>query len=268
MFGSLGKYGILMALMMMLVLPVVASDIQPKFEIQPAVSADSSPGATEESGRPPVDKLPLRRGVLRYLDQGFQLEGSGSDGEWWQWIIVDEGDWTIGQLRMVRGALVNTLAALDSVGLDGRAMLSGYRFRRVNSQYVNDIPGRRALVNHGERVILLAEDAFLVNQGFFIYHELGHVVDKATGRALSGMLAERTIERASNPAGPEVAEGFWLRDQARHNSSEAAADAFALWVLVDVSGYDLPSFPTSPASADAAALFFLVEQTLIGVGQD
>lgn len=264
MFDSLVKYGILFALVVMLVLPGVQilateSEMVPNDTVPDSVQRAV---AAEQHGRPNVDPSSLRRGVLRYLDQGFFLEEMGTAGEWWHWIIVDEGDWTVGQLRMVRGAIVNTMAALDDLGLDGQAMLAGYRFRRVNSRYVHDIPGRRAQVNHAEKVVLLADDAFMVYQGFFIYHELGHIIDRASGRALSSGVAERAIERNANPAGPEVVDGYWMRDQARTSPSEAAADAFALWVLVDFSGYDLPSFPTSPNRVDAAAIFFLVELTL------
>lgn len=223
---------------------------------QRAAAADkSSERSSETTG--------LQRGVQRYLDHSFQLDDLGEAGTWQNWIIVEDGsDWSISQLRMVRAALQNTIAALDSAGLDGYELLAGYRFNRFSGQYLSDGSRRQAEVNHDSRLITLADQAFLNHRGFVIYHELGHVVDRQLGRRLTSIFQDQTLRPAGTSGDSQLVDGYWLREQARTSPSEAAADAIALWVLVEHAGYDMPEFPSMPEMVDAPVLFELVEQGL------
>lgn len=210
-----------------------------------------------------LEALPLRRGVARYLEGGFRMDTLGQCGDWQNWIVVDDGsDWTIGKLRMVRSAILHTISALDGVGLDGPALLAGYRFRLANAQFVDDLPGRQAQVDHRLQLITLGDSAFGAHQGFFIYHELGHIVDHRLGRSLTALFEDETL--LANVSGNNTGHisGIWMREQAQAKPSEAAADAFALWVLVDQAGYSIPTFPSADVNVDAPVLFTLTEDSL------
>jgi hypothetical protein len=179
------------------------------------------------------------------------LESAFADlGGWQNWIAADAaGDWSVGELVRVRGSLAGAIGALNGLGLDGRALLSGYRFGRHDGEYVDDRPYRLAAVNHGEQIITLADFAFGDGSGFTLYHELGHVIDQRLGRRLSARFHE-LIGSGGEADGVEngdgTADGYWLRAQSRTNPLEATADAFAVWVIVGSNGHDGPVFRDTP----------------------
>lgn len=162
-----------------------------------------------------------------------------------QWIVEDKNSrWTVAELAALDQILSETLEALEAAGIDGEATMSGYRFRRSAGEYVEGTEGLVALVRHHEQTIYLSDAAFLRLDGFYIYHELGHVVDKRLGRELSarfhGQIGSKDV----------TADGYWLREHAHEDREEATADAFALWVAVQRNGNRPPVFPGQPLSAD------------------
>lgn len=145
------------------------------------------------------------------------------------WFVhTEDSQWQPGEIAMVQKTLETTITALDGAGLDGRALFQGYRFRRYAGEYVHGVEGQIALVRHNSQEIILGDAAFVRLSGYYIYHELGHVVDKRTGRALS-IAFQAQIGGDAHEGTPD---GYWLNDHGREDREEGTADAFALWVVM------------------------------------
>ena len=192
--------------------------------------------------------------IERYLQNGFCNDQLCPEGQWWSWIIIDENStWTAGALLTIRRSLLNTLEVLDKNGFDGRNILNGYRFKRHHGSYVDEKKGWVALVNHDKQEILLADKAF-VGQGFIVYHELGHVVDYRLGGGLKERFRQTSAAHESEllmtHSSLSVVEGFWIREQGQKNLGEAAADAFALWVMANSEGLEGLAFKDAPTTVN------------------
>ncbi|MDX1414803.1 MAG: hypothetical protein R3293_11480 [Candidatus Promineifilaceae bacterium] len=163
-----------------------------------------------------------------------------------EWIVEsEESHWSAAELAVVEETLLNTAQALDDAGYDGLSLLSGYHFRRQHQEFVDDIDGRIALVRHQQQEIILADTAFLRLQGYYIYHELGHVVDKRLERKL-GERFHALAGSAVHADSQLTADGFWLNEHARTDQQEATADAFALWVVLNYTDNYKPVFWNTP----------------------
>lgn len=183
------------------------------------------------------------------------------------WFIIDEtSQWNPAELEMVDRLMDHTFQALELTGLDGQTIFAGYRFRRVAGEHIEQFPGLIALVNHQERIISLADAAFVRLDGFYIYHELGHVVDQQLGRSLSRGFHSR-IDSAAEMSGTtndwQTATGYWMRAQAREDREEATADAFALWVGTEQALMRRPIFAGTPLSTDYEGLMTNLADSLV-----
>lgn len=204
-----------------------------------------------------------RRSARTQQDAGYQLQWPGEVGDLEEWVVVDAGShWTSTELRIVHNAIRDTIAALDSAGLDGHGLLAGYRFARFDDRFLEEGIRRLAVVNHESRLIILADRAMIAHQGFYIYHELGHVVDQRLGRRLSAVFEEWALRPAGPDGSVELRDGYWMREQAHDSPSEAAADAFALWVSVEMADDRMPDFPTKPDTVNPSLIFELVRAGL------
>lgn len=165
--------------------------------------------------------------------------------------VIESGDsyWTGEELNLVDQVLSNSISALDDAGYDGQNLLSGYRFRRQHNEFVDGIDGRIAVVRHNYQEIVLSDSAFKRLQGYYIYHELGHVVDKRLGREPTRRFHE-IAGSGKNSGQEETADGFWLNDHAHKDFSEATADAFALWVEMRYTNNSKPVFAHTPVTTD------------------
>jgi hypothetical protein len=162
------------------------------------------------------------------------------------WIIESpDSYWTNEELAMVHLALSNSVTALDDAGYDGQEMLSGYRFRRQQGEFVDGVNGRIAFVRHNKQEVILSDSAFQRLQGFYIYHELGHIVDKRLGRQLSQRFHEIAGSIAQDGA-TQTADGYWLNDHAHQDHQEATSDAFAIWVVLRYTDNYKPVFAHTP----------------------
>jgi hypothetical protein len=181
------------------------------------------------------------------------------------WIIADESSvWTQAELATVERVMTNTLAALERAGLDGAALLDGYRFRRVAGEFVGGKPGVIASVAHGSMVIRLSDKIFLPQYEFDLYHELGHVLDQRSNRALNERFHALTLEIDGVTARHEwtTAQGFFVRGYGHVDKLEATADAFAVWVFVGYAGNPLPYFKHMPDNANVGAIVEVFAQAL------
>lgn len=196
-----------------------------------------------------------------YLRTEFCAGGLCAPGAWARWIVVDESaQWTVDELRLVAESLRDTLSALRLLGLEGEALLAGYRFRRYHGDYVDNVQGHIAVVRHNRAEIVLADAAFTRHRGFNIYHELGHIVDARTNRALSHAFHAQV---GSGPGGHLTADGYWLREHGRNHRTEATADAFALWVCWDFVGLRRPVFAGTRTDTDYAGIVAAMRAALI-----
>lgn len=161
-------------------------------------------------------------------------------------IVDDNSTWTDADMAMVSQVISNTLGALSRAGLNGADLIDGYRFRRYTGEYVDGQQGLVGAADHGAQVVVLSDSAFKRLNGFYIYHELGHVVDSRLDRRLSEAFHSQ-IGAESNDAGNwQTKDGFWMRAQTRDDREEATADAFALWVTVYFAGSKTPVFAGMP----------------------
>jgi hypothetical protein len=183
-----------------------------------------------------------------------------------QWFLTDPANpWTPLELATVGQIRGQTIQALNQAGLDGRELLEGYRFRRFQGEYVDQVEGQLAIVDHEKEEIVLADAAFERHHGFNIYHELGHVVDHRLERRLSQRFHEVA---GSDPAqsGDQwlTADGYWLRYHGRDDAEEATADAFALWVMTSQSGSWKPIFYGTPLTVNYDGIVEAIEIALQG----
>lgn len=172
------------------------------------------------------------------------------------WFIADESSrWTAQETAIVKGILSETIAALAEAGLSGRSLLEGYRFRRWAGEFAKDREGKIAVVNHSDMEIVLSDTILRPENHFYIYHELGHVVNRRSAGSLSVNFHSR-IEQIDGIVIRHdwtTAEGFWFRGQAHINRDEAIADAFALWVWVS-AGHETPNFHDTPETVQWDAM--------------
>ncbi|MDX1613644.1 MAG: hypothetical protein R3300_04990 [Candidatus Promineifilaceae bacterium] len=167
---------------------------------------------------------------------------------WQKWIDPETSNaWNAAELKQIRAILDDTLAALSDVGLDGAALLAGYRFRRVAGEYVRPDKQYVALANHEQQTIILGTAAFVRLQGFYIYHELGHAVDHRLERRLGDAFHSQAGSGYTAKQQWLTGAGYWMRPHARDARSEATADAFALWVSSNYGKRRPPVFGGSPA---------------------
>lgn len=187
--------------------------------------------------------------LLAYLEGPFCSGGLCRSGSWAEWVILaPDSIWKVEELQTVHFALATTIGALDEAGLDGRALLNGYRFRRSQGAYLPGELGRTALVQHETREIWLADRALATRSGFHIYHEMGHVVDRRLDQALTREFQRLTLGE-EGVGSRKTADGFWLDKFARDRAEEATADAFALWVILNHTTSPQPVFWNKPEEA-------------------
>lgn len=166
-------------------------------------------------------------------------------------LFIQKSKWSEEEMAAVQQIVDYTLNALKEVGLDGRQILAGYRFRRYDGNYVNDVEGVISVIDHEMMEIILADNAFLRHQGFNIYHELGHAVDYRLARQLSQSYHQ--IAGSGQEIDDEAwntADGYWLRFHGRDDREEATADAFALWIFTSQADLDYPVFYGTPTTVD------------------
>lgn len=175
-------------------------------------------------------------------------------GEIESWLISDEDSrWSAEELESLQRVLQDTFGALAANGIDGMGLLDGYRFRHDAGRYLDGVEGRMAKIDHNVGEITLSDMAFTVQDGFAIYHELGHAVDHRLGRQLSEAFHRHT---GGGPFAPEEGEEWqtaanhWLRLEGRDDREEATADAFAVLVMVTHAGLKRPIFPHEPVTTD------------------
>ncbi|UCG24371.1 MAG: hypothetical protein JSW55_19995 [Chloroflexota bacterium] len=186
------------------------------------------------------------------------------------WFVVDQGSrWTAQEMLAVRQIMDHTWRALAGVGLDGRQLLAGYRFVRLQAEFVPGEERLLAIVDHQKMEIVLADGAFKRLHGFYIYHELGHAVDHRLGRLPSEGYhqvagAAQAGARSSESSSWQTKDGFWLRYPGRDDREEATADAFAWWVM-DQAGRPQPFFPGTPPATDYADISRAIEDALWAV---
>jgi hypothetical protein len=186
--------------------------------------------------------------------------------EWPRWIAAGQEDpWSASELLLVRAILDNTLAALADVGLDGAKLLEGYRFKRLAGEFVRPEARIAALVNHSEQIISLGDAAFVRQQGFYIYHELGHAVDHRLGRRMGDQFHEVAGSGYIETNGDRrwsTADGYWLRPIAQEARGEATADAFGMWVSTVYGGSRRPVFAGISTQVDYDGIVAAVQEAL------
>lgn len=187
-----------------------------------------------------------------YLETEFCRGGLCPPGGWQQWIIVDEArGWTVPQLQLLHQALSDTFGALAELGIDGRQLLAGYRFRYQPGDSVINREAAIALIHHEHQEIILTDKAFSVQAGFSIYHELGHAVDHRLQRQLTTGFIEiiGAGEDHRHETGHLIPDSHTVRTETRHSPYEAAADAFGVWVFVRYLQTAEPVFSNAPPEA-------------------
>jgi hypothetical protein len=168
------------------------------------------------------------------------------------WLITSEDShWSVEEISVLRNVLQNTFDVLADNNIDGRTLLAGYRFRHEAGLYIGGKEGRMGVIDHNEGVITLTDKAFSVQNGFAIYHELGHAVDHRLNRQLSANFHRYTDGTEISEDGSlwRTADNYWLRAQGRDDREEAAADAFAILVMVNYAGLNPPVFAKQPLTA-------------------
>ncbi len=86
-------------------------------------------------------------------------------------------------LELIRVVLLDTIQALNDISMDS----TGYRFRKINQSFLsqNNEYAVVAVVNHEYQGISLSQNAFLRQQGYSLYHELGQPVDHQLNHQLT-----------------------------------------------------------------------------------
>jgi hypothetical protein len=169
------------------------------------------------------------------------------------WLISDgDSHWNAEETKILQRVLQDTFGALEANGIDGKALLEGYRFRHDAGRYVDDVEGRMAKIDHSVEEITLADTALTVRQGFAIYHELGHAVDYRLNRQLSEGFHRNTggLKIGEDNEQWQTADNYWLRLGGRDDREEATADAFAVLVMVNHAGLKRPIFAHQPLTTD------------------
>lgn len=179
------------------------------------------------------------------------------------WFIEnDTSNWTPEERAIVENVIINSMNALTDAGLDGEALLGGYRFERFAGEYANNKKGKIAIAYLQKGKIVLSDSIFLPENIFYIYHELGHVIDYRSGHELDIQFHKLTLQIDGVTALHDwtTAQGFFLRGQAHVHKREATADAFALWVYVAYAGNPVPEFQHMPDNGDPDAIIRVYEE--------
>ncbi|MCA9925234.1 MAG: hypothetical protein KC421_22830 [Anaerolineales bacterium] len=210
-------------------------------EVEVAVSPPSLP-----------DNQTVTDATQAYLNQEFCRDNLCTADNWHTWIIADsESDWQVEELEMMHNTLLTTINALDEIGADGISLLAGYRVRKINQEFVPSESEQNlvAVVRHPEQEIVVSRSAFLRQQGFLLYHELGHVIDKRVERRYTTNY-QALAEVGGGPSDAPIADGYWLREYGRNEANEGSADAFATWIVLRYAGTRQPVFPGTPITVD------------------
>jgi len=199
------------------------------------------------------------------VDAKKSLHSSVSDFDFDHWLILDETSaWTTNELKVLERVMRNAFGALEEAGLDGNVIFNGYFFRRFQGECAKNRRGKIAVVSFSDKEIILSDSIFQPEYEFFIYHELGHVVDYYSEAVLDEQFHKliMQIEGVTSLHDWTTAQGFYLRGQAHIKKSEATADAFALWVWVDFAGKEIPNFYDMPSNANPEAILDVFRQAL------
>ena len=204
--------------------------------------------------------------VMDVLEQVFCSPQVCGEGDWQQWIIITpDSPWAAEELVMLSDILTAVIDSLDRQGLDGRALLSGYRFRRQHEEYITgDHQDWAAVTNHTSQEITLADAAFKRLHGFYIIHELGHVIDQRTERQLSAAFHSLV---SSDQQAQITAAGYLLNIAAQKDLEEATADAFALWVMSTYDAGFRVVFVSTPLTADYKGITAALAASLEGLSR-
>ena len=193
--------------------------------------------------------LPIRFAIAQ--DESVATLAEKDEIEYW--LITDvESLWSAEEIQILQRILEDTFRVLEANGIDGMALLDGYRFRHISNPYVGEVEGLMGRIDHNVKEITLSDKAFTVLHGFAIYHELGHAVDYRLNRQLSEGFHNITggVEISKDGKVWQTAENFWLRVQGRDDREEATADAFAVLVMVKYAGLKPPLFARQPVTTD------------------
>lgn len=198
--------------------------------------------------------------VANILEYSFCTPQLCGDGAWQQWIIISpDNPWEAEELMALSEILTAVIESLEQQGLDGRGLLSGYRFQRQHGEYIVGRQGRIAVVNHTSQKIILADAAFKRLRGFPIIHELGHVIDQRAERQLSASFHSLV---GSDQQARLTAANYWLNLAAKEDWEEATADAFALWVMSTYEADYRPVFAYTPLTTDYAGIIAAMDTSL------
>ena len=185
--------------------------------------------------------------TLAYLTGAFCGDGLCPGGYWQMWIVEDEtSHWTPEELALVRRGLWAAHRVLADAGLDPATVLGGYRLRRHAGEFY--LPERRyvAAVCHDTQEIILADAVFMRMDMFYLYHELGHVVDHRLNRELTAGLRDALGLEPGDPA----PRGTWIRGTARDVAYELTADAFGIYLGRTYLDMASPAYDSTPAETD------------------
>jgi hypothetical protein len=205
--------------------------------------------------------------LLDYLSGSFCAGDLCRSESWAEWIILaPDSSWKIADLQQLHTALKDTISALDEAGYDGYNLLSGYRFRHSRGVYLPEELGILARVDHEQQEIVLAEGALRRQWGFYIYHELGHVVDRRLEHALTNEF-QRLTSGGHGVGDRKTADGFWLNKAAREKPGEAAADAFALWTVLNHTNNPQPVLWLKPEDTSYETITGVMDSVLKGIAK-
>jgi hypothetical protein len=169
------------------------------------------------------------------------------------WLIIDQDScWDAEEVEILKRVLQNTFDTLAANGIDGMVLLDGYRFRHKAGRYIDQEKGFMASIDHNKNEITLSDMAFTVQDGFAIYHELGHAIDYRLDRQLSEGFHRYTGGAETNEDGKQwkTADNYWLRLKGRDDREEATADAFAVLVMMTYAVLKRPVFAHQPITTD------------------
>lgn len=213
------------------------------------------------------DNAPLTNSISKSVatqDTVQSVEGAAEERSNW-FLTDDESQWSDQELATVQQIMDRTWQALESVGIDGESLLAGYHFRRVPAEFVPGEERLLAIVDHQKMEILLADGAFERLHGFYIYHELGHAVDRQLDRATSEIyhrIASDGQQTDEDNSVWQTTTGYWLRYHGRDDREEATADAFAWWVMAQ-AGQPKPFFAGTPPSTDYDQIARTIEEAVL-----
>ena len=225
-----------------------------------AVASDFRPGLSAGTVEAPSGITSERVQQAQALPSPNPASEAVSGQDWF--LVSEDSQWTDQEMFTVKQIMDRTWAALAGIGLDGQQLLAGYRFVRLQAEFVPGEERLLAIVDHQKTEIVLADGAFKRLHGFYIYHELGHAVDNRLGRAPSEAYHQVAgTTQMDDRLTWLTKDGYWLRYPGRDDREEATADAFAWWVM-DQAGQPQPFFPGTPVTTDYADVAQSIEDAL------